>query len=405
MKQRLLILSPIVLMIVAYLVYHFFLSTDIESSDIIEVQKGKFELYVVSMGELEAHKSKDILIPDALIDRTIRIREITISNLVREGTEVKKGDYVATLDPSEVEENVKSTQETLDMLYVNLKSAKMDSSLNLSDARDAIRQSKENLLDDEIKVEQSKYESKAVQRQAKIELEMAQRSLEKEKRNYTQQRRKNELSIRRIEDQISQEEKHMDVLLQLRKDLVIYAPSKGVVVYARDWNGDKVKAGSTVGRWDPRIAILPDLSTILSVTYVKEIDVTKIFKGMPVKISIDAFPGKFFDGTVMSVANIGKEIDGQFLNGFKVAVEVDPAGLDLLPGMTSTNRFIIHSMEDQLMVPRKAVFVEGNNQFVFKKTPLGIVHQEVEAAGENEESIRIIKGLREGDKIFLNPPE
>lgn len=405
MKQRLLILIPLAFVVLAFVGYRLIFSDDVAESRLAKVEKGKFELYVVSMGELEAHQSKDILIPEVLMSRTVRIRHISINDLVREGTVVKKGDYVATLDPSEVEENIKNSRETLDMLNGNLESARMDSSLNLSEARDAIRQARDNVLDKEVKVEQSVFESKAIQRQVQIELEMAQRSLEQKKRNYQQQKRKNEIGVKRIEEKIREEEEDLQILLQLKKDLVIKAPANGVVVYERDWSGEKIKVGSMVSRWNPRIAILPDLSAILSVTYVKEIDVTKIREGMPVKISIDAFPEEVFDGVVRTVANIGKEIEGQFLNGFKVEIEVDPHGVDLLPGMTSTNRFIIESMEDQLMVPREAVFVENSRQVVYKKTPLGVVREEVKTAGENEEYIRILKGLKEGDKVYLNPPQ
>lgn len=405
MKRKILFLIPPVLLILAFAGYRLFMADSIDKEELVEVEKGRFEYYVVSMGELEAHESKDILIPDVLLDRTVRIRRIAINDLVREGTEVKKGDYVATLDPSEVEEHIKSTQETLDMLLSNLENARMDSSLNLTDARDAIRRSRDDVMDAEIKVEQSVYESKAVKRQATIELEVARRSLEQKKRNYKQQQRKNELSIRRIEDNVRQEERQMETLLQLKRDLIINAPSGGVVVYAREWDGEKKKVGDMVSRWDPRIAILPDLSTILSVTYVKEIDVTKVREKMPVKITIDAFPGEVFDGVVRTVANIGQEIDGQFLNGFKVEIEVDPHGFDLLPGMTSTNRFIIQAIDDQLMVPRGIVFVEDNEQVVYKKTPLGVVKQAIVTEGENEEMARVTEGLKEGDQLLRNPPQ
>ncbi len=405
MKRKILFLIPPVLLILAFAGYRLFVADPIDEEDLVEVEKGRFEYYVVSMGELEAHESKDIMIPDVLLDRTVRIRRLAINDLVREGTEVEKGEYVATLDPSEVEEHMKSTQETLDMLNNNLENAKMDSSLNLSDARDAIRRSRDDVLDAEVKVEQSEYESKAVQRQAAIELERARRKLEQNRRNYQQQERKNEITIRRMEDNIRQEEQQMKTLQQLKRDLIIMAPSDGVVVYAREWDGEKRKVGTMVSRWDPRIAILPDLSTILSVTYVKEIDVTKINEGMPVKISIDAFPGEEFNGIVRNVANIGQDIEGQFLNGFKVDIEVDPHGYDLLPGMTATNRFIIQAIEGQLMVPREVVFVDDNEQIVYKKTPLGIVRQAIKTDGENEEMIRVVDGLSEGDKLLMHPPQ
>jgi multidrug efflux pump subunit AcrA (membrane-fusion protein) len=405
MKRKIIFLIPPLLLILVFAGYRFFVADSIDKEDLVVVEKGRFEYYVVSMGELEAHESKDIMIPDALLDRTVRIRRLAINDLVREGTEVEKGDYVATLDPSEVEEHIKIYLETVDMLFGNLENAKMDSSLNLTDARDAIRRSRDEVMDSEIKVEQSVYESKAIQRQATIQLERARRHLEQKKRNYLQQKRKNELSVRRIEDNIRQEERQMETLQQLKRDLIIKAPSSGVVVYAREDDGEKRKVGAMVSRWDPRIAILPDLSTVLSVTYVKEIDVTKIREGMSVKITIDAFPGEVFNGKVANVANIGQEIEGQFLNGFKVDIEVNPVGFDLLPGMTVTNRFIIQAIEDQLMVPRDVVFVDENEQVVYKKTSLGVVRQEIKTDGENEEMIRVIEGLKEGDKLLKYSPQ
>lgn len=84
---------------------------------------------------------------------------------------------------------------------------------------------------------------------------------------------------------------------------------------------------------------------------------------------------------------------------------MDPNGFDLLPGMTSTNRFIIQAIDDQLMVPRDVVFVENNEQIVYKKTPLGIVRQKIKIEGENEKMVRVTEGLSQGDKILEHPPQ
>jgi hypothetical protein len=76
----------------------------------------------------------------------------------------------------------------------------------------------------------------------------------------------------------------------------------------------------------------------------------------------------------------------------------------LLPGMTATNRFIIQAIEDQLMVPRDVVFVDENEQVVYKKTSLGVVRQAIKTDGENEEKVRVTEGLKEGDKLLKHPP-
>jgi HlyD family secretion protein len=68
------------------------------------VMRGPFEILVYSSGQLEAQNSEDIVVPDNLRDREIRIYEIKITDLVEEGTVVDSGDYVATLDQKAVEE-------------------------------------------------------------------------------------------------------------------------------------------------------------------------------------------------------------------------------------------------------------------------------------------------------------
>src|SRR5947199_24402 len=48
----------------------------------------------------------------------------------------------------------------------------------------------------------------------------------------------------------------------------IKAPSPGMVIYAKEWNGKKRTTGSQVNVWDPGVAQLPDLTHMESVTYV-----------------------------------------------------------------------------------------------------------------------------------------
>ncbi len=58
------------------------------------------------------------------------------------------------------------------------------------------------------------------------------------------------------------------------------------------------------------VALLPDLSKMITKTYVNEIDISKVRVGQPVKISIDAFPDREYNGIVTEVANIGEQRPG-----------------------------------------------------------------------------------------------
>ena len=63
-----------------------------------EAKKGQFDIMVTTTGELQAENSTDIKGPEITQSRNIRAADIKITDLVAEGTEVKEGDYVATLD-------------------------------------------------------------------------------------------------------------------------------------------------------------------------------------------------------------------------------------------------------------------------------------------------------------------
>ncbi|NMD03965.1 MAG: biotin/lipoyl-binding protein, partial [Bacteroidales bacterium] len=103
-----------------------------------EAKKGTFEVLVYTSGTLEAENSEKIMIPEELGSRNVRIYEIKISDIVEEGTVVKEGDYIASLDHKAVEEALVQARDELEQSLNELDDAKMDSNLNLSNNRDQI---------------------------------------------------------------------------------------------------------------------------------------------------------------------------------------------------------------------------------------------------------------------------
>jgi HlyD family secretion protein len=400
------LIIPLALVVVTLVIYAIATRDKEKEPDIVRVEKGIFEIVVNGMGELEALESTQIMIPDVLSDRTVRIRNIAINDLVREGTVVKKGDYVATLDPGDVEERMRNAEDELEMFKNNLDNARIDSSLVLSEARDEIRQANDLVLDREIRVEQSAYESVAVQRQAQISLETSIRSLEQKRRNYIQLQRRHELYINRAEESLKEQEELKVVLEQLKRDLRITAPGDGLVVYARGNNDEKVRVGSQVSRWSPMIATLPDLGTLQSVVYIKEIDISKVSTGLRVRVGIDAFPEESFSGIVTRVANVGQEVPGEFYSAFKVEIKVNANGKLLLPGMTSINNIVVESIPDAVMVPRLAVFSDEElGSYVYKREGIsGVTRQQIKTGGENDSFYKIESGLEAGDRVMMHPP-
>ena len=150
----------------------------------------------------------------------------------------------------------------------------------------------------------------------------------------------------------------------------ITAPSSGMVIYKKDRNGTKRKAGSNVNPFDRVIATLPDLSSMISKVYVNEIEISKVKTGQKVNINVDAFPKKAFTGNVISIANIGEVLPNSDAKMFEVQIKVDGSDPALRPSMTTGNKIIIKTFEDALFIPSECVqagpdsipFVYGKNK-------------------------------------------
>ena len=201
-------------------------------------------------------------------------------------------------------------------------------------------------------------------------------------------------------------EHERDLYNQLINELRIKAPSNGMVVYSKGWDGNKVKTGSFVSRWDPIILSLPDLSTLVSETYIREVDFAKIKTGLNVRIKIDAFPGKEFEGKVAEIANVGQTIPGEQQIGFKTLIKVDQANELLLPSMTTSNSIILQSWSEALIIPRKAIFNIENRNIVYRQSFWGIEAVEVSIERENDQQIMVQPGdLKANDKLLTEVPE
>ncbi|HPF51207.1 MAG TPA: hypothetical protein PK335_06505 [Draconibacterium sp.] len=48
----------------------------------------------------------------------------------------------------------------------------------------------------------------------------------------------------------------------------VMAPKDGIVLYAKQWNGMKLRVGDNIDIWRPAIATLPDMTIPLYETYV-----------------------------------------------------------------------------------------------------------------------------------------
>lgn len=364
--------------------------------------KGEFVVDVTTTGELRAKNSTEIKGPQGA--RDFRVNNIRIQRLIPEGSIVKKGDFVAELDRSEIMGKLQDAQLDLEQAQSQVTQAQLDSTLELSQARDNLINLEYALEERQIAVEQSKYESPAVQRQAEIDLDKARRQLAQETRNYETKVKQAEARLREVETELTKKKNEIQKIRELMKEFTVYAPEQGMVIYRRNWDGSKITEGEQISTWNPIVAELPDFTVMESVTYVNEVDIQKVEVGQKVNIGLDAVPDKKLTGTVTSVANIGEQRKNYDSKVFEVTVVVNESDSLLRPAMTTSNQIIIEKLDDVISIPLETVHSIDSLSYVIKRNGLSPVLQQVELGLMNDNAVVVHRGVSLEDELYLTVP-
>lgn len=402
-KRRPIVSYSVIGVILVSFVWYFSAGGTTAKSDVlVSPTKGQFLVTVTTTGELQAKSSIDIRGSDNA--RAAGIWQMKITNIIPEGTVVKKGDFVADIDKSEIMQKVKDSQLSMQKLEAQFLQTKLDSALALSQARDELVNLFYAQEEKKIVMDQSAYEAPAMKRQAEIDYERAQRSYAQATKNYVTKTQQSIAKAQAAEVDLMKEKQRLEVSMKTMMEFTIKAPADGMVIYAREWNGKKKVVGSQINSWEPTVATLPDLREMESITYINEIDIQKITIGQKVKLKLDADPNKPLTGAITSVANIGEQRPNSDSKVFEVRIRVAESDTTLRPSMTTANEILVAKLDDVLSIPLECVHTEGTTTFVYRKDGGSIVKQEVKLGQMNENASVVLAGVKEKDQLYLSSP-
>jgi HlyD family secretion protein len=159
--------------------------------------------------------------------------------------------------------------------------------------------------------------------------------------------------IRRAEGSVNQ------VADQLSKT-AIYAPMDGTVSSLSSEAGERVVGtGQFAGTEIMRIANLADMEVRVK---VNENDIVNVKVGDAARITIDAFPGRRFDGQVKEIASaaltVGQNTQEEVTN-FEVRVRITDKTIALRPGMSANTDIETKTVKDVVAVPIQSVTVRS----------------------------------------------
>ena len=158
------------------------------------------------------------------------------------------------------------------------------------------------------------------------------------------------VNLSQAKSQVRTRQANLDSTKVDLKRTTIRAPIDGWVITR------KVEAGQTVAaamNTPTLFTIANDLHNMRIEAAVSEADIGGVEEGQKVQFTVDAFPGRLFDGNVQQVRYAPST--NQNVVTYTAVVGVDNKDLKLRPGMTANTRFITAERKNVLKVPLAAV--------------------------------------------------
>jgi len=185
------------------------------------------------------------------------------------------------------------------------------------------------------------------------------------------------------------------------ENLKITAPASGTIIQKNVEEGEMVVSsesysGGTV------ILTIADLSKMIILAEINEIDIGKISLDQPVDISLDAFPDIDYKGKITHIAPMAK-IGKNNIRVFDIKISIGNLTPNLRPGMSANVTIIGKTSKDVVTVPIQAIFQDENrNSIVYIIKSDTLITPQIVKTGINDlEKVEIIEGITVGDTISL----
>lgn len=177
------------------------------------------------------------------------------------------------------------------------------------------------------------------------------------------------------------------------------APFDGVVLDVSTEVGEWISP-SPPGVYIPPVVDIIDPKSLYLSAPIDEADVVRLKVGLPVRITLDAFRGRSFAGTLTYVSSFVEtrqeqnrtlEIEAEFTDS--------PLPSNLLPGLSADLEVILDARDNVLRIPTYAL-MEGNRVMVIQDDRL--VERPVTIGLHNWKYTEITSGLAQGEKVVVS---
>lgn len=181
-----------------------------------------------------------------------------------------------------------------------------------------------------------------------------------------------------------------EVRARLAKTL-IRAPFEGVTGLRQVSPGAYARAGQDVAR-------LEGIGTLKLDFRVPEAYLRQIRNGQSVMVTVDAYAGENFSGTIYAIEPSVDEATRTVL----LRARLPNPGVRLKPGMFARVSLVLAQRENALVVPEQAIVPRGDGRFVFRVVDGRAVLTKVETGLRRPGEVEVTAGLEAGQAIVAD---
>jgi len=295
---------------------------------------------------------------------------------------------------------------------------------------------------DQERYKQALNQSEMGLRMARKDLEIAQATFSKQDQTFVRQERLNKAGLTSLEEfqqvklardtaattlerarvAVQQSEAQTAIAQDDLSKTVIRATMSGQVTGLKAEKGETAIAGTT-NLAGAVMMVISDLSEMMAEIRVGELDVVKVAVGQPAEVTVDALPGKVFQGKVLTVASSTDRPAGsstsnsQEAQSYKVRILLDGSAQErasLRPGMSARVAVLTAEHKDVLSVSLAAIqdreakagglgLLTGSRSVVFVVKDGKAAERSITTGLTTRRAAEVLSGLQEGDEVISGP--
>lgn len=350
---------------------------------------------LVENGMLEAETATNIAAPNVNQERKL-------TDLIPEGTIVKKGDVLAKFDTAKLEDLLESLERS--GLGARRKDIEMEEEIKIADLNAANQTAIENAKLAELTYKSMAYAAKLDRDASAARLNNAKNEIKVAANRVKQEENRRDVQLRQTDDLIAENDRKIAETRQAIQDFTVTAPEDGIVVYPLiKISGLTRKAQIGDQLYKSQIfLIIPNLFKMTAQLEIAEEDIRRVKIGQTASMVLEAFKDAQFTGEVYTIAPLAhvKE-NNEFIKVFTVGIRVKERDLERLrPGMNArvTLRLAFH--EKAWTLPLNAVINEDNGTCVYTEKD-GVIRTVPVEVIDSSKDVAVVSAPPEG-RIILS---